>query len=67
MGKIYHSSPYFSWLRSRNENWNGILRRWFPKNTNFLNVTDQELTEAADRINNMVIKILQWKSTREVQ
>ena len=63
--KIYHAFPYSSWQRGRNENWNGILRRWFPKSTNFLKVTDQALAEATDRINNMEREILQWKSARE--
>ena len=63
--KIYHAFPYFSWQRGRNENWNGILRRCFPKSTNFLKVTDQALAAATDRINNMEREILQWKSARE--
>ena len=63
--KIYHAFPYSSWQRSRNENWNGILRRWFPKSTNFLKVTDQALAAATGRINNMEREILQWKSSRE--
>ena len=63
--KIYHAFPYSSWQRGRNENWNGILRRWFPKSTNFLKVADQALAAATDRINNMEREILQWKSARE--
>ncbi len=32
---IYFAQPYHSWERGGNENANGMIRRYFPKGTNF--------------------------------
>ena len=64
--KIYHAFPYSSWQRGRNENWNGILRRWYPKGTNFLKISRTELATVTDTINDMIRKILDWKTARQV-
>lgn len=64
--KIYYAFPYCSWQRGQNENWNGFLRRWFPKGTNFLKVTPEELAEATSRINHFERDILNEKSAQEV-
>ena len=64
--KIYFAFPYCSWQRGRNENWNGFLRRWFPKKTNFLKITPEELADATLRINRFERDILNEKSALEV-
>ena len=64
--KIYYAFPYSSWQRGQNENWNDFLRRWFPKGTNFLKVTPEELAEARSRINHFERDILNEKSVQEV-
>ena len=63
--KVYHTFPYTASQRGRNENWNGILRRWYPKRTNFLKITEKELAGVTSTINGMIRKKLNWKSARE--
>ena len=40
---IYFTHPYTSWERGINENTNGLIRQYFPKDTNFNEVTDEEV------------------------
>ena len=49
----YFARPYHSWERGSNKNINGYLRRFFPKGTDFAQVTQPELDQAVELINNM--------------
>lgn len=49
--KVYYAHPYHSWERGSNENCNGLLRRLFPKGTDWSKVTDEEITKAEYLIN----------------
>jgi len=64
--KIYFADPYASWQRGSNENANGLLRRYFPKGTDFRKVSAQQLRRAVEKINLMPRKLLKWKSAYEV-
>ena len=64
--KFYFADPYSSWQRGLNENTNGLLRQYFPKNSNFHNITQSELQAAVNLINDRPRKILEFKSAREV-
>ena len=48
------------------ENINGLIRRFFPKGTNFDNVSDIEIQYVEDWINNRSMKILNWISPNVV-
>lgn len=48
---IYFAHPYASWERGINENTNGLIRQYFPKETNFNNVTDEQIRFVMDRLN----------------
>ncbi len=63
---IYFADPYASWQRGSNENANGILRRYFPKGTDFSKVSAQKLRRVVEKINLMPRKLLKWKSAYEV-
>ena len=39
----YFCRPYHSWEKGGFENFNGLVRQYFPKETNFLNVSEAEL------------------------
>ncbi len=63
---IYFADPYASWQRGSNENANGLLRRDFPKGTDFNKVSAQALRRVVEKINLMPRKLLNWKSAYEV-
>ena len=58
--------PYASWQKGGIENVNKILRRFFPKGTNFRKVRQKEIDEAVSVINNKPRKILKYKTALEV-
>ena len=62
----YFADPHSPWQRGTNENTNGVLRFFFPKGTNFLNVTPEYLDFVVDLINNRPRKCLGWLSPAEV-
>jgi IS30 family transposase len=64
--QTYFADPYSSWQRGTNENTNGLLRRYFPKRTDFRTVTQEELNEAVNRINNTPRKVLNYQTPSEV-
>ena len=62
---VYYCEPYTSYQRESNENANGLVRWWYKKGTNFNEVSDQEIYELQEGINNMPRKILEWKSSSQ--
>lgn len=63
---VYFADPYSSWQRGSNENANGILRRYFPKGSDFSKVSAQALRRVVEKINMMPRKLLNWKTAYEV-
>ena len=64
--KVYFCHPYSSWERGTNENTNGMIRRRFPKGTNFAAVTNAQIAQAENWINNYPRKILGYRSSEIV-
>ena len=64
--QVYFAHPYSSWERGTNENTNGLIRRYFPKGTNFNEVTEQQLKEVEYSLNNRPRKVLGYKTPSEV-
>ncbi len=62
---VYYCHPYSSWERGTNENINRMIRRFFPKGTNFDNVTTKQVQMVQDWINNYPRKILGGISSRQ--
>jgi IS30 family transposase len=50
--KIYFAHPYASWERGINENTNGLIRQYFPKDTDFNQVTKNDIEFVMNRLNN---------------
>lgn len=64
--KIYFAHPYHSWERGLNENTNGLIRQYFPKNTDFKTITKKNVQNAMDRLNNRPRKTLDYATPNEV-
>lgn len=64
--KVYFADPYASWQRGTNENTNGLIRRYFPKGTDFNNVTAKQLKYVQDKLNNRPRKIINYKTPNEI-
>lgn len=63
---IYFANPYSSWERGTNENTNGLIRRFFPKGTDFSTVTKQQLMKVQNNLNNRPRKVLNYKTPNEM-
>ena len=64
--RCYFTDPYASWQRGANEQVNGMVRRYFPKGTDFSKITDEQVAWVELRINNRPRKCLGYKTPNEV-
>lgn len=64
--KQYSALPYHSWERGTNENWNGLLRQFFPKGSSFATVTQKDVDQAVRNLNHRPRKRLNYLSPYEV-
>ena len=63
---FYFAHAYSSYERGTNENTNGLIRQYFPKNRDFRTITDKEIIHAMKRLNNRPRKRLGYKTPNEV-
>ena len=63
---FFFANAYSPWQRGSNENGNGLLREFYPKQTDLAKVTQQELRQKLELINNRPRKCLGWKTPIEV-
>jgi len=64
--RTYFAHPYCSWQRGTNEYTNSLLRRYFPKGTDFRLVPQEAVVAAAERLNDTPRKVLGYRTPREV-
>ena len=62
----FFCEPYSSWQKGGVENANKMIRRYFPKGTNFRTVSQRAVDRAVTLINNKPKKILEYKTALEV-
>lgn len=62
---LFYCHPYSSYERGTNENINRMIRRFFPKGTNFDTVTQKQVQHVQDWVNNYPRKILGSISSRQ--
>lgn len=63
---VYFAHPYHSWERGLNENSNGLLRQYFPKGMELVEVTQEQVQWAVDRLNHRPRKVLGFRTPFEV-
>jgi IS30 family transposase len=59
---VFFTDPYSSWQKGGVENANKMLRRYFPKGTDFNKVTQEQVDTAVSTINNKPRQCLGFKS-----
>lgn len=63
---VYFAHPYSSWERGINENTNGLLRRYFPKGTDFMMLSEEEIQTAVNKLNHRPRKTRGYKTPYEL-
>lgn len=64
--KVYFAHPYCSHERGSNENINGLVRRFFPKKTDFATITEEEIERVEYLLNTRPRKRFGGKTPLEV-
>jgi transposase, IS30 family len=64
--QAYFADPYSSYQRGGNENCNLWIRYYFPKGTDFSTITEEELRDVEEELNNRPRKRLNFKTPQEV-
>jgi IS30 family transposase len=65
-GDVYFAHPYSSWERGTNENTNGLIRQYFPKDCDFSTITEERMQDVQDRLNNRPRKCLGIKTPNQL-
>jgi transposase, IS30 family len=63
---FYFAKPYCSWQRGSNENLNGLVRQYFPKGTDFMKVSLEDVKFAENQINQRPRKRYDYLSPLEM-
>ena len=64
--QVFFCDPHSPWQRGSNENTNGLLRQYFPKNTDLRLHSAAHLNAVARRLNNRPRQTLNWMKPSEV-
>lgn len=62
----FFCDPYASYQKGTVENTNGLIRRYLPKGTDFADLTQEELDDMVEEINNRPKKALNYSTPNEV-
>ena len=59
---FFFCDPNCAWQRGLNENTNELVRRFFPKGTDFLKVSDEDVQFVENMLNGRLRKTLNWST-----
>ncbi len=62
---VYFAKPYHSWERGANENSNGLIRQYFPKGTDFRDITNEQVMRVQNILNSRPRKRLGYMTPKE--
>ena len=63
---VFFAHPYASWERGTSENTNGLLRQYYPKGTDFNDISHHELANTIESLNHRPRKCLGYQTPSEV-
>jgi len=64
--KGYFAHPYHSWERGLNENTNGLIRQYATKGSSFDDMTQEDIQEIMEKLNNRPRKCLDFRTPNEL-
>ena len=64
--KTYFTRPYTSQDKGTIENRNGVTRRFYPKKTDFNEVSKNDIKKVEKKINNKPVRKFDYKTPNEV-
>ena len=65
--EVYYCHSYAAWEKGCNENHNTMIRRFFPKGTDFSQVTKKQVAAVQNWMNNYPRKVLDWMTPLEAE
>lgn len=64
--QTYFCDPYASWQKGGVENANGLIRQYLPRKTDLATITDNEIYEIQEKLNNRPRKSLNYLTPNEI-
>lgn len=60
--QVFFCDPHSPWQRGTNENTNGLIREFWPKGTDFSNITAKQIAFVQDSLNERPRQTMNWDS-----